>query len=154
MPADAVGYALIEVSEPADWSAYHAIRRTELFEARGRFGIYDENYPGERLPGMHPYLLKRDGAPLGTARLDIRGDGSAVVRLVAITAAEQGRGHGRALESLIAEEARAFGARVLYVNAAPTAVGFYEKAGWKRHVWDASELTGPGSDCIQMRKLI
>lgn len=72
-----MGYTLIEVTEPADWHAYHAIRRQELFEARGRHGIYDENYPGERAANMHPYLLKLDGQPLGTTRLDVREDGSA-----------------------------------------------------------------------------
>ena len=43
-------YDLVDVQDPADWVAYHAIRRQELFEARGRHGLYDENYPGERGP--------------------------------------------------------------------------------------------------------
>ena len=147
-----MGYILAEVTEPADWQAYHAIRRQELFEARGRYGVYDENYPGERAANMHPYLLKLDGKPLGTTRLDVREDGSAIFRLVAITAAEQRHGHGRVLAQMVEERARAFGASVLYVNAAATAVGFYQATGWHDHVWDPSELVGIAVDCRQMRK--
>lgn len=147
-----MGYELVEATEPDDWLAYHAIRRQELFEAKGRHGIYDPNRPDERLPGMHPYLLKFDGKPIGTTRLDIREDGSCVFRLVAVTAAEQGRGHGRVLGTMVEERARAFGAQVALVNAAPTAVGYYEATGWERHVWDEAELVSIASDCIQMRK--
>ncbi len=149
-----MGYELIDVVAPEDWAAYHAIRRQELFEARGRHGVYDPDYPGERLPGMYPYLLKHDGHPLGTTRLDIRGDGTAIFRLVAITAAEQGKGHGRVLGRMVEDRARAFGATVLLVNAARPAVGYYQATGWHRHVWDESELADIASDCIQMRKLI
>ena len=145
-------YDLIDVTEPDDWAAYHAIRRQELFEARGRHGIYDPNRADERLPGMHHYLLKRDGKPLGTTRLDIRDDGTCVFRLVAITAAERGRGHGRVLGQMLEARAKAFGAHTALVNAAPTALGYYEAMGWHRHVWDEAELVSIASDCIQMRK--
>lgn len=147
-----MGYELVEVVDPADWADYHAIRRLELFEAKGRYGIYDPNRADERLPGMHPYLLKLDGKPLGTTRLDIREDGTAVFRLVAITASEQGKGHGRVLGRMVEERARAFGALTLLVNAADTAVGFYEAMGWLPHIWDESELVGIASTCVQMRK--
>jgi GNAT superfamily N-acetyltransferase len=149
-----MGYELVEVSDPADWADYHAIRRRELFEARGRYGIYDPNRPDERLPGMHPYLLKLDGRPLGTTRLDIREDGTAIFRLVAITASEQGRGHGRVLGRMVEERARGFGAFTLLVNAAETAVGFYEAMGWQPYSWDESELVGIASSCVQMRMLL
>ena len=149
-----MGYELIQVADPNDWLAYHAIRRQELFEAKGRFGVYDPNRPDDHLPGTYHYLLRFDGRPVGTTRLDIRGDGTAIVRLVAITAAEQGRGHGRALSRMVQDRAVAFGADTLLVNAAPTAVGYYAKTGWQEHVWDASELVGIASDCVQMRKLL
>ncbi|MDB5536702.1 MAG: family N-acetyltransferase, partial [Devosia sp.] len=96
--------------------------------------------------------LKFDGKPLGTTRLDVREDGSAIFRLVAITATEQGRGHGRVLAQMVEERAQAFEASVLYVNAAATAVGFYQATGWHDHVWDPSELVGIAADCRQMRK--
>jgi GNAT superfamily N-acetyltransferase len=147
-----MNYELVEVTEPDDWTAYHTIRRQELFEARGRHGIYDPNRPDERRPGMHPYLLKVDGRPLGTTRLDIRDDGTCIFRLVAITAAEQSKGHGRVLGSMVEDKARGHGAHTAYVNAAPTALGYYESTGWQRYVWDEEELVSIASDCIQMRK--
>lgn len=147
-------YELVDVTDPADWAAYHAIRRQELFEAKGRFGIYDPNRADERLPGMHPYLLKHEGKPLGTTRLDVREDGTAIFRLVAVTAGEQGKGHGRVLSDMVTQRARDFGATTLLVNAAPTALGYYEKTGWHRYVWDEAELVSIASDCIQMRKLL
>jgi N-acetylglutamate synthase-like GNAT family acetyltransferase len=147
-------YELVEVSAPEDWAAYHDIRRRELFEARGRFGIYNPNYPDEYSPQKHHYLLKHDGQPVGTTRLDVRSDGSAVFRLVAITAPEQGKGHGRVPSELVEERARAHGAHTLVVNAARTALGYYEKTGWHVYEWDASELVDLAADCIQMRKLL
>ena len=103
-------------------------------------------------PANTPLLLKHDGRPVGTIRLDDLGDGTGVVRLVAVVQDVQGRGHGRAMSQLWDERARAKGLRTLYVNAAPEAVGFYEKMGWERHVWDAAELVGIAADCVQMRK--
>ena len=38
------------------------------------------------------------------------------------------------------------------VNAAPDAVGFYEKTGWHEESWDPEELVGIASNCIQMVK--
>jgi len=147
-------YELIAVTTPEDWMAYHAIRRQELFEAKGRHGIYDPNRADERQPGMHHFMFRREGKPIGTTRLDIRADGTCVFRLVAITAAEQGRGHGRVMGAMVEAQAKAFGARIVLVNAAPSALGYYEALGWQRYVWDREELVSIASDCIQMRKLL
>lgn len=147
-----MSYELNVVTSQEDWAAYHAIRRQELFEGKGRFGIYDPNYPDEYLPGKYHYLLKRNGKPIGTTRLDVRSDGTGVFRLVAVTASEQGRGHGRVLSQMVEARARDFGIVTLFVNAAHTAVGYYEKTGWELHVWDADELVGIAADCVQMRK--
>ncbi|KXF77161.1 hypothetical protein ATN84_25425 [Paramesorhizobium deserti] len=130
----------------------HHIRRTILF-VRGRLGevTYDENHPDDLAPDNLPFLLRLNGRNIGVARLDLKGD-NAVMRLVAIDAGEQARGHGRVLNALIEDEAKGRGLKTLLVNAAPTAVGFYEKTGWERFTWNASELAGIASDCIQMRK--
>jgi GNAT superfamily N-acetyltransferase len=101
-----MSYVLLKLREPADWADFHAIRRVELFEARGRFGVYDDNHPHDRADFAHPFLLRKDGRALGAVRLDLFGEGRAAVRLVAITAAEQGRGHGRVMEAMVTEEAR------------------------------------------------
>lgn len=99
-------------------------------------------------------LLKCEGAPIGTVRLDDSGDGTGCVRLVAITRAQQRRGHGRELGRLVEGFARSIGIRTLHLNAAPEAVGFHEKNGWTRDERDPDELIGIAEACVQMSKPI
>lgn len=146
-----MSYKLVKVAAEDDWRAYHALRRHVLWESRGRDG-YDEKRPGEFLPANHPLLLKLDGRPIGTTRLDDLGDGRGVVRLVAIAADVQRRGHGYALSNLVENYARALGLTTLLINADPEAVGYYEKMGWHAFLWDEAELTGIAADCKQMTK--
>ena len=145
-------HELIEVASPDDWCSYHAIRRTILFEARGLFGVYQENNADEFKSDNHPLLLKFNGRAIGTTRLDILGGSRGVVRLVAITHDLQRQGHGRELSNRTEHFARAHGVRTLLVNATRDAVGYYEKMGWARFNWDPSELRGLAADNVQMRK--
>ena len=144
-----------ELAPPAseeDWRAFHDIREAVLFVGRGKVGVYDRRHPDDYSRANHPLLLKLDGRPVGTVRLDDLGDSTGVVRLVAIAPEEQGKGHGRAMAEQCDGLARRLGIHTLYVNAAPEALGFYEKLGWERHVWNLAELAGIAEDCIQMRK--
>ncbi|RNJ50821.1 GNAT family N-acetyltransferase [Methylocystis hirsuta] len=144
-------YDLIDVQSPDDWKDYHFLRRTVLWEAKGRHN-YNENHADERVKANHPLLLKLHDRPIGAVRLDEAGDCSGVVRLVSIAPDVQRSGHGSVLSSLIEAYARRLGITTLLVNAAPDAVGFYEKMGWKKEMWDESELRGLASDCVQMTK--
>ena len=65
------GHELVTSIDPAEWRAYHDIRRRVLFEARGQFGVYDERRPDEKAPGHHPKLLLYRGDPVGVIRIDI-----------------------------------------------------------------------------------
>ena len=56
------------------------------------------------------------------------------------------------MEGLLADYARARGMKRLWVNAIETAVGFYEKRGWRPLVWDTVELGAYGNDIVQMTK--
>jgi N-acetylglutamate synthase-like GNAT family acetyltransferase len=147
-----MGHELLPPATPDVWQAFHDIRRIELFESKGRHGVYDDRHPDDFAPANQPLLFRVDGRPLGALRLDDRGDGTGVVRLVAVSSKEQGKGHGRIMQQLLDELARQRGMRELYINSAPTAVGFYEKTGWTRHVWDETELVGIAAECVQMRK--
>ena len=146
-------YELVKVTIRGDWQEYHSLRRQVLWDARGQSG-YDENRPGEYLATNHPLLLKLDGRPVGTTRLDDLGNRKGVVRLVAVAADAQRRGHGRVLSASVEDYARRLGLKTLLVNSDPDAVGFYKKMGWKVGNWDASELTGIASDCTQMTKAL
>ena len=132
----------------------HDIRRATLFTQDRHPGIvYDENHPHDRDPAHQPFLLLLGSRPIGIVRLDWRG-GEAVVRLVGMVPELQGRGHGRAMSDLIDAAARRRGVSRLLVNAYHGAVGFYERTGWRRDEWDASELVGIAGDCIQMSKAV
>jgi GNAT superfamily N-acetyltransferase len=151
-----MSYELRPVSTAADWQAMHDIRRATLF-APGRHGervVYDDQHPDDRDSGNQCFVFLFNSEPIGVARLDRRGADGGVVRLVAILPDLQGGGHGRAMGAMIDEAARARGMTHLVINSAPTATGFYEKTGWIRAEWDASELIGIASRCVQMRKTL
>lgn len=145
-------YQLTVVENSDDWSAYHRIRREELFEARGRYGIYDSTHPDESLQNHFPLVLKYNGRAVATVRLDLREGDTAVLRLVAVTRSEQAKGHGRTLGKYIEAFARKKGVRKLVVNSAPDAVGYYERLGFSPRIWDVAELKGWLADAIQMTK--
>ena len=121
---------LLKVSSLEDWDAYHRIRRTVLFEARGRFGIYDADHPDDRAAANHPLLLIEEERPRGTTRLDLLGERRAAIRLVAVEPGFQRRGLGRIMMSLAAQYAASLGVTLLQVNSAADAVEFYRRLGW------------------------
>jgi GNAT superfamily N-acetyltransferase len=146
-----MAYELVKVATESDWRDHHSLRRAVLWEARGRSN-YDDRHAAEYLPNHHPLLMKLDGRPIGTTRLDDFGHGRGAVRLVAIAIGVQRQGHGRALSLLVEDYARRLEINTLLVNAAPEAVGYYETLGWEAYIWDETELTGIAAGAKQMRK--
>jgi hypothetical protein len=86
-----MSYELVKVTTESNWREYHSLRRDVLWEARGQSG-YDEKRPAEYIATNTPLLLKLNGRPIGTARLDNLGDHRGVVRLVAVAADIQRQG--------------------------------------------------------------
>lgn len=148
-----MGYELRRATSAEDLAAMHRLRRDVLFARRGRAAIYNDDHPDDAVSNHLKFLLVLDGERIGTARLDLV-QGVAKLRLVVIAAERQREGHGSVMEQLIAEHAHRLGITTLLVNSAPDAVGFYEKRGWQRELWDASELQGIASDCVQMAKYL
>lgn len=146
-------YSLVRVAEASDRQVYHAIRRSSLWEERGRVG-YDDARPEELFPNHHALLLMRDEAGIGTTRLDDLGNGTGIVRLVAITAPLRRNGHGRVLDAMVADYARALGLGRLFVSAASDAEGFYSSTGWIRLTRDAPVLLGQAEGFVPMTKRI
>lgn len=121
---------LVSPNTDALWSAYHEIRRTVLFEARGRPNAYDANHPDELKANNFPKLLLLDGIPIGTIRIDVECD-VARFRRVAITTDFQRRGHGSRLLGLAETFSLKRGAVRVEASVAPDAVGFYLKQGYQ-----------------------
>jgi GNAT superfamily N-acetyltransferase len=145
------GYELVIVTDPGDWARYHEIRKAELFDRRGRGGAYDPHHPDERARNHYPLLLTYEGRGIATARLDVVGNGDAIVRRVAVTRAEQRKGHGRVLDEMVGQFARRRGVRRLLVNAAAEAVGYYRRIGYEPAIWSMSEPSD-GHPHVQMMK--
>ena len=122
-------HELITPTDEIAWRAYHDIRRLVLFEARGQFGVYQEDRPDERAAGNHPKLLLYRGEPVGVVRVDVDAR-TASCRRVAIRQDVQRLGHGRVLLSLVEQFARDKGCGRLASCVAPDAVGFYDRCGF------------------------
>jgi GNAT superfamily N-acetyltransferase len=135
-------YRLRRPATPADWDAYHAIRREVMFEDDGA------DDPEERAPGHYPLLLWCGDRPVGTIRIDNLDGEAAAFRLVAIDPAEQGRGHGRAVLREAEAFARDIGCRRAVVYATPEAAGFYAAAGYAEDPFDDNYFGG----VVQMTK--
>jgi GNAT superfamily N-acetyltransferase len=109
--------------------AYHAIRRSVLFESRGLIGVYDEHHPDEHADGHHPLVLVHSGEIIGVIRVDIAGR-EAIFRRVAIRADRQRSGHGARMLALAEEFARRNGCVNVRSSVDPDAVGFYRRCGY------------------------
>ena len=149
-------YRLVVVTSDDDWRAYHGIREAELFTARGRLGVYNPNHPHNFLPGHVPLVLRADAVAVAAMRLDLLADARAVIRTMAVVRAEQRKGHGRAFGTAVEEFAASRGVRLLLVNAARDAEGFYRRWGFVPETWD-DPLGMPahfGDVIVQMAKPI
>ncbi|MEE9313202.1 MAG: GNAT family N-acetyltransferase [Rhizobiaceae bacterium] len=148
-----MSYHLKQVCDDEDWKHLHRIRREVLFTSKRHSTNYDENHADDRLSDNKPFLLIYDGEAIGVARLDQRGT-IGIIRLVAIVLGKQRQGHGRKLGELLESEAQRAGIKILRVNAAEDATGFYISTSWHLADWDKSELAGIAQNAVQMEKRI
>lgn len=147
-----MAHELRAVATPEDWEAMHAIRLEVLFTPERHPGtVYDRAHPHDTDPAHTKFLLLLDGTPIGTTRLDPRGQGG-IVRLVGIVRDRQRQGHGSTMERLLVEHARNRGMTRLWLNAAKESVGFYDRLGWTPEIWDEQELATFARNCVQMTK--
>src|SRR5262245_1937669 len=115
----------------ADWSVYHAIRRRVLFELRGNGAAYDANHPDEHLPGRFPFVLWDADVAVGVIRVDVE-DAVAIFRRVAVREDLQRRGYGRRLLEAAERFAIDRGCTRVVSHVDASAVGFYERCGFRR----------------------
>ncbi|MBD0271868.1 MAG: GNAT family N-acetyltransferase [Acetobacteraceae bacterium] len=134
----------LELREPrseTEWDRLHATRKTHIFDVYhppdGPWPCeYDAAHPDDRDPANKPLLLFADEEVVGTLRLDLKPDGKAVIRLVALEPGFRGGGLGAAILEMAEDLALASGARALCVNAQPGVVGFYARRGFVPGRWE------------------
>jgi GNAT superfamily N-acetyltransferase len=133
-------YELESPHSQEQWQHYHDIRRRVLWEARGRFEVYDETHPDEHKPGNFPLLFRFRAKAIGVIRIDIEGE-RAIFRRVAIREDLQRQGHGTQLMRLVERFAEIQGCTYVYSFVDPGAVSFYEKCGFRHdHTYSANPL--------------
>lgn len=123
---------LISPTTDSEWNAYHRIRESVLWEARGLIGLYDSSHPDEYKENNYPKLLVHESNPVGVVRIDLDIDAqSAGFRRVAISSKKQRKGYGSELMRLAESFARAHGCDKLHANVSTDAILFYEKLGYE-----------------------
>lgn len=129
---DAGAMDMVAVTTPAQWAAYHDIRRSAFFDPRGRGGAYDEGHPDDRAPSNHPFLLVARGDPVAALRVDLAVEpDAAVFRRVAVRAPLRRQGYGRELMRRAEAFAQGEGCRRFVAYVAPDAIDFWSKIGYR-----------------------
>ena len=102
------------------------LRSRVLREGEAHVGFEDDEEPTT----LHLGALV-DGRVVGVATFALRERGVYQLRGMAVEPALQGTGVGRAVLVEAERRLRALGARQLWANGRDTALGFYERAGWR-----------------------
>ena len=139
--------SLIPYASPA----YHAALTLREAVLRAPLGL---SLIAEELAADAGYLHLGafEGAALVGCLLAVRLEGNAwKLRQVAVVAAHQGKGIGRAMTEFIERELRTRGAETLTLNARETAAPFYEKLGYRAVGEIFTEHTIPH---VQMEKTL
>lgn len=116
----------VTVSLSDDLAQVLAIRRIVFIE--GQNVPEDREVDGMDGDALH-LLLKKDGVPIGTARLMLDGDTGKIGR-VAVLKDHRGSGFGVLLIEKSIDVLRARGMRRAKLGAQTHAIGFYEKLGF------------------------
>lgn len=131
-------FEILEITEAADREMAFAIRR-RVFCDEQRVD------PAEEFDGLddgcRQYLARRDGRPVGTARLRETGPGAVKIERVAVLATERRCGIGAALMARAIADARAGGASEIVIHAQCHAEHFYAGLGF-RTVGDVFDEAG------------
>ena len=85
-------YELARPSTAAEWTAYHDIRRTAIFERYLPGQTYDPNDADEFKELNFPHLLRHNGEAAGAIRIDILDTSRVAFRLIAIRRDRQAAG--------------------------------------------------------------
>ena len=123
---------MVAITTPLHWANNHDIRRSVLFESRGRFGVYDENHPDDHASTNHPFLLFVNGVAVAAVRVDLGTEPQvAVFRRLAVHTPSQRQGYGSALMQRAEAFAKQKGCRIFVAHVAPDAIEFWSKLGYR-----------------------
>jgi len=116
-----------------------------------------ENYHRLDIDGLEEasvgfYVARENGEALGTAAIVDRGDGSAELKRMFVTASARGLGVGRALMAAVEEHARARGVTLIQLETGlpqTAAIALYEKSGYRAIPAFGPYIDDPTSYCME-----
>ena len=129
-------FELRALQSAVEWDRYHAIRKNCLFDVYHPWIPYDPNHPDEWDPNNHPLGLFLNEQMIGTVRVDLKPDGRAIFRMVAIVETHRGRDCGSRLLRLAEAYADRLGASAICLNSVREAVRFYSRHGFVAERWE------------------
>lgn len=112
----------------AEWAAYHALKRREIFARAGL--VYDPAHPVMTDPAHYHIVWYAGVRIVGCAHVEHLDDQRAALRALVTDPAEQGHGYGRALLGFVEQWLAVHGFRSLHVHSTPGAAGFYQRLGY------------------------
>ncbi|SKA90739.1 putative acetyltransferase [Agreia bicolorata] len=98
------------------------------------------------------YVAREDGEALGTVAIVDRGDGSAELKRMFVTASARGLGVGQALINTVEEHARNHGVTVIRLETGvpqTAAIALYEKSGYRPIPAFGPYIGDPTSYCME-----
>ena len=126
---------LIPVEKDKQWSEYHSICRTEIFEKYHPEIEYDENHKDLKNKKNHPFLIQLGSEIIGVMRVDEKGKTRIVLRTFAITKSFQKQGFGSQVIMELELYAQKNEKKTIVLNANTEAIEFYEKNGFQKDFW-------------------
>ena len=121
---------IVKPDSPNDWQAYHEIRKKVLWDERG-LQSYMYNHPDELKENNFPLLLFADTVPVGVIRVDLKKNGEAFFRKLAVTTTMQRKGYGTRLINAAELFAMEKGSVKVFAHVAINAIPFYKKMGYE-----------------------
>lgn len=116
----------LDIVRVTDLADCHALRRQVFMEEQQ---VSAEDEWDDLDAGAWHYLARRDGRPVGSARVLLEGDAGTLTR-VCVLADQRGQGTGAALTRAAVEALRAAGYARARLAAQTHAIGFYERLGF------------------------
>lgn len=143
------GKLIVQALTPAEWSAYHRIRKEQIFDGIGL--IYDPQHPTITAPDHYHFVMSIGTKIVGVAQVQLLDETRAALRPFAIDAPYQNQGLGtwflKQIERWVSHQNRT----LIQLHADPKALNFYKRAGYKTMPFPEEQMhTG----CIDMGKFL
>ncbi len=123
------GKLIVQALTPAEWEAYHRIRKEQIFDGIGI--VYDPHHPSITAENNYHFVMSVGTKIVGAAHIQLLVDSNiALLRPFAIDGPYQRHGSGTWFLSQIERWLAQRGCRFFHLHSDPNAVPFYKRLGY------------------------